>query len=824
MVAADVTFTSSNPAIATASTGGLVCGGVWDASFITCTPTLGQAGVGQVTITAAAGGVSAIATIYVHLKVDRVVVQPPNGCISMGQIVSPNVSVLSTSAPGCSQSSPCDITSTVGPITIGSNDLTIAANSAGISSAYDSSTNSPTYSSGGTITGSAGQTCNLSNFSVGSSSGIDPTFSSVTNSPTYTSGGTISGSAGQNCSLTNFNGVVGAAAIVTLTGPDTIASGTPLTITAEGSGATTPPTTATLGNGTASCSGTANVITELTGSAGLGGSVIGAMATVALTGTNAIASGTHLTVTSSGYGATTPPTTATLSNGTATCSGSANVITSLTANSVFTAQNPGLTTIFAGASGVNSVAVPYTTCPVTSIFVHLTGSDTSTVVFNSTGGMLSLTADVTDSHGVPIQPILSWSSSADGAVTVSTGTTGNNSATITSQAPGTASITASCSYPDCNKGLFAQYPLDVVTAIVPGSNSTTVYAASTNSLTVVPIATSTNTAGTPITLPYLPNSIITDPAGLTLYLGSSAGLMAVNLSNNSVSTFAVNGTIVGISPDGNFMLISDTVANNVYSFSISTQSLGFESAGLTTDAVAYAPDSKLNEWLAGGSLAYGLPVLGQSLLALCAEHGGTCVPYTPSALDIGAPGSLTYITSSTGQETDVRATCNQSEVQVLAANNPTLTKAIPNGTGAVVADTPNIDVISSPATMATNAGCPPTTPSTPTSFNLNAGPFTANQLFMSPDSSHAWIVSNLPQLLGFNLTSSTPVSIPYIGGATAYNGGITLDGTRIYVGASDGTVHAINVALNADTGQIAVGLKDANSNPVNPNLVYVRPH
>ena len=53
-VAADISFTSSNNSIGTVSPGGLICGGSWDASFINCNPTLGSAGVGQITITATA--------------------------------------------------------------------------------------------------------------------------------------------------------------------------------------------------------------------------------------------------------------------------------------------------------------------------------------------------------------------------------------------------------------------------------------------------------------------------------------------------------------------------------------------------------------------------------------------------------------------------------------------------------------------------------------------------------------------------------------------------------------------------------------------------
>jgi hypothetical protein len=811
-IAADITFSSSSPSIASISTGGSICGGVWDSSFIVCTPTIGQAGVGQVTITASSGGVNATMTVYVHLKVDLVVVTPPTGCVTMGQTVTTTASAFSTSAPGCSPASPCDITSTVGPITINSNDLTVVAYSSGIEPTFSPVTNSPTYTSGGSITGSTGQTCNLSNFASGNASGIDPTFSLATNSPTYTSGGTIAGNTGQTCTLTNFNGVTGATASVALTGSNTIASGTHLTITSEGSGGISPPTTATLSNGTATCSGTANVITALINNTGLGFSVVGATATVTLTKSNTIAAGTHLNVTASGFGATTPPTTATLSNGTATCSGVANVITALTANGTFTAQNPGSTTVFGSVSGLNSVAVPYLTCPVATIMVHDANSSNTSFTLTPNGTQM-LTADVFDTNGQYIKPSITWGSSAIASVTVAKGSIGDNPATMTGVAPGTAYITATCSDPDCNKNIGAQYSLNVVTAAVPGGTTTTVYAASSNSLSLVPINTSTNTAGTPITLPFPPTSIVADPAGKTLYLGSaSSGLMAVNVSTGVVTTYSVFGTIEAISPDGNFLLLSYPPNNSLYYFSVSTLSTVFTRTGDTTNSSAFTPDSKLSEWLNGDKLGVVIPAVP--------FFNPTMLGYTGTALDISGQGGLTYITAATPNGIDVRSTCDQSEVLALSANSPTLIKAIPNGTGAVALDSPAIDVVT---TGAVQAGCPAAAMNSVTSFDLGAGPFNARQIFLNSSGSAVWIVSDLPELLLFDLIHSIPYSIPYVAGATAYNGGTTLDSTQVYVGASDGTVHRIDVASHTDAQQIAVGLKDSNGNPVTPNLVYVVP-
>ncbi len=787
---------------------------MWDSNIINCNATIGQAGVGQVTITATSGNTTATATVYVHLKVDRVVVQAPGGCTSAGQVVNASASAFSTSPPGCSQSSPCDITSTVGPITIGSNNLAVVANSAGIEATYSAATTSPTYTSGGTITGTKGQTCDLSDFNVGGSSGIDPTYSPSTNTPTYTSGGTINGSAGQTCNLSNFNGVTGATATVALTSANTIASGTRLTITAEGYGAETPPTTATLSNGTATCSGTATVNTALVVVGGSGLGVIGAAATVALTGTNTIASGTQLTVTASGYGATTPPTTARLSNGTATCSGTANVITALNSTGVFTAENPGSTTIFGSVSGVNSVSVPYVTCPAVSIVVHDANSSNTSFTL-SPGGTQPLTADVYDSNNQYIKPALTWSSSSPASVTVAVGNAGNNPATITAVGPGTASITATCSSPDCNINVPAQYSLNVATATVSGNSTANVYAASTKSTTVIPIATSTNTAGTAITLPYQPNSIIIDPAGQNLYLGSSSGLMAVSTTSGAVTTYGVNGTVVAISPDSRYLLISDSVANAVYYLDIGVGSVVYTSYGFTAQSGAYTPDSKYNEWVSGMDLAFGF----QTGLS-----GMTALPYTANALRISAQGGLTYITGSNPNEIDMRSTCNQGEVQTLSGTGPTLIGAIPNGTGAVATDSPALDFVSTPATV--NPGCPVTTPSPSTinSVDMGVGNFNARQLFFSTDSSRAWVISDLPELIYLNLVYSVPVVVPYTGGATAYSGGITLDGQQVYVGASDGTVHRIQVVSSSDVQQIAVNLKDANGNLVVPDLVYVQPH
>lgn len=81
---------------------------------------------------------------------------------------------------------------------------------------------------------------------------------------TYASGGTITGSAAQTCAVSFTSGATIGTGTVALTGTNTIANGTTITLSVKGA-FLTAPTTATLSNGTATCSGTATITTTLGG-------------------------------------------------------------------------------------------------------------------------------------------------------------------------------------------------------------------------------------------------------------------------------------------------------------------------------------------------------------------------------------------------------------------------------------------------------------------------------------------------------------------------------------------------------------------------------
>jgi hypothetical protein len=79
----------------------------------------------------------------------------------------------------------------------------------------------------------------------------------------YTSGGTVTGTTGQTCNVTFLGGTTDGTGTVTLTGTNTIGSGATITVSSGGD-YSTAPTTATLSSGTATCSGTAAVSATMT--------------------------------------------------------------------------------------------------------------------------------------------------------------------------------------------------------------------------------------------------------------------------------------------------------------------------------------------------------------------------------------------------------------------------------------------------------------------------------------------------------------------------------------------------------------------------------
>jgi DNA-binding beta-propeller fold protein YncE len=93
-----------------------------------------------------------------------------------------------------------------------------------------------------------------------------------------------------------------------------------------------------------------------------------------------------------------------------------------------------------------------------------------------------------------------------------------------------------------------------------------------------PVTAGSNPVGSAVELPYTPNSLLFNPPGTRAYLGSSKGLMFVDIGQNvtvgtvSPTTTPCNTAVCGkpltISADGNRVVVSDTITqpNQVYIF------------------------------------------------------------------------------------------------------------------------------------------------------------------------------------------------------------------------------------------------------------------
>ena len=102
----------------------------------------------------------------------------------------------------------------------------------------------------------------------------------------------------------------------------------------------------------------------------------------------------------------------------------------------------------------------------------------------------------------------------------------------------------------------------------------------------------TGTIGSPIKLPYIPNSMVLDQAGNSLYFGNYRELMVFSAVSNALTKedTTVPGVVLAVSPDSTTVVIADQVRQVIYLYTVSSgahTSIG----GLATRA-QFSPDSK----------------------------------------------------------------------------------------------------------------------------------------------------------------------------------------------------------------------------------------
>jgi len=274
---------------------------------------------------------------------------------------------------------------------------------------------------------------------------------------------------------------------------------------------------------------------------------------------------------------------------------STNVV-SIDENGVATANQPGSTLIAASVSNSSSASSAgfFSTCPPTSITLSIPSSTSTTATVNLNNAF-PLVATVTDVNRTVLTGIaLEFEST--------TPQTTPGGSTVTPEFPGTAAITALCQPASCNPAPFSQIgylgngkPIQSNPVIIntPGTSSTVIYMASTQSQYIVPMDFSTGLQSAAVKLPYVPNSMVISLDGSVLYFGTTQGLMTVTTSNNSVSgpNLQVPGNVLSVSPDGSTVVVTDPVRQTVSLYSPTSGSVSTSTGGVGTRA-AWTPDSQ----------------------------------------------------------------------------------------------------------------------------------------------------------------------------------------------------------------------------------------
>ena len=486
-----------------------------------------------------------------------------------------------------------------------------------------------------------------------------------------------------------------------------------------------------------------------------------------------------------------------------------------------TANVPGITKIFASVSGVIGLPTDFITCPVNSITLALSDGTPNSFTVAAHSGAKTVVATVLDTLGAAITGVpLTWSSSQPAVVQV----VSTNSSQVTNTASvsfpaaggaGGAAIVASCSPPTCNittgftpsTPIYSSNPLFVTVTQSGTPPAGTVLASSKDCgiidgcITLIgPISTPTNVAGTATSLPSTPNSMVfgssQTASNIRAYLGTDSslsgtrGLMSFDPSaaaGSSVPQFLNQiGEVLAVSPNGNKIVLSDRVSipNQVFVFDMPTgTSAHFAITGAT--AADFSADS-LKAFIAAGN----------NLYVYSTQDALQTIPlsFTATGVSYLSDGAFVYVLGASPPTVAVYRTVDDGLAGSFSPpGNPVLIKTTPDGSSVLLLSSPTTGVdIFDVTTSAVN------------SYNLAQGNFVPTQLLVSTDSTRVFILtSTLPSVLAFNLVDKTPSAITLLGGATAIQAALSLDGTRMYVAASDGMVHILDTVAGLDIQQIA---------------------
>jgi hypothetical protein len=255
-------------------------------------------------------------------------------------------------------------------------------------------------------------------------------------------------------------------------------------------------------------------------------------------------------------------------------SGNSTVASIDPTTNIITAQQPGTTVITATIAQSSSSAGYFSTCPPKSIQLFLADESTKGVI--AQGAVQNLQTIVTDTTGAKITGLtLDYESTNPVAIT----TTGAGS--ITATFPGAATLTALCKPPLCNPAPINELGLNgtglsinsnPVDVIVPGTTSDFVWFAAPNqSQYFSSVELLTGNPGSTVRMPFVPNSMVMDQSGSSLYFGSPRELMIYSTQSNTLTRqdSSVPGVVLAASPNSNYLLINDQIRGLFYLYGTS---------------------------------------------------------------------------------------------------------------------------------------------------------------------------------------------------------------------------------------------------------------
>ncbi len=507
-----------------------------------------------------------------------------------------------------------------------------------------------------------------------------------------------------------------------------------------------------------------------------------------------------------------------------------------------TAELPGTTVVTASVAQSGSSAGYFSTCPPKSISVTLNGSTNTTV---TQGVQQNLTTKVTDTNGNTITG-LTLDYQSTNPMNISASSTGG----VTASFPGAATVYAICQPGVCNPapinqvGLFgtglsiSSNPVDLTT---PGTASAYMwFSAPGKSQYFVPVELLTGTIGSTVRLPYVPNSMVMDQTGSSLYFGSSHELMVYSTTSNALARQDTNvpGVVLAVSPDNRTVLINDPVRQVFYLYNSSGSVTGMF-GGLGT-AAQWTPDGKTLYVTDSSSAGAGHT---DTLYVYNANTGWTTYPLpasprpwtanqTPRELAVTVPGVGAYLS---GSPTVAHTWCPTGTVGDYATMTfYPLGDTVPVQTDTLAATVDGQHILG--AALAgggisltdinvsiPNGACPAASgnqlqalmiPSTPTPLTVNVSATAVNQVVPSPASNLAFVTYNgttTGAQLPYYVPGSGAVKYITLTGASAITaplvGAFSPDDKLFFVStAGDNMIHYIDVPTLTDTQQISPNL------------------